>query len=767
MNLNFGYFILMLVLPQATIEAKEIKNISALRLQDSSSQGTTSGIQEPGMTGLNKNLPKPPQQNHKWTPPASTIPANYVTATVLLFNQGLADPRGCDYREIEVKIGDIWQSNGKTIKTRGWVLPGHKKNQFGICWNGLVYPLVSVGTNACLETDVKSMMSNSITFKQSALSESSSVAINTLNGIRGCLLLRLGHTDLAAKYWAREEHCPGVWRIRNFFEMNPTGILDKTKTPDADPYYYWANSWTWNLFNRMLCAHMRGDENLALVDARLLSKIQPQIEDVCNQRGFKRPPDLQFPKPIHPRLYLSFLDQLPDILADLERRAKKDTHVSFGSITNIPDQATRIRALIKELDQVAALQHSQPGMVNLVEAPIVSALISEKDASVVPLLSCLEQDKRLTRSVSFGRDFQQRRNVISVKNAAFIILESILQASFENGTELRAYWNKYKNLELEERWYAILKDDSAQNHWKEAAACIVQPENITGLPMEFQFERPVVTNAQIKLLGECLRDKRNPTVTELLSQRALEIPTNHIGTYNFSDNCKMAEYLACWDSKAVLSVARILSKRIYTTMKYSDQNLGSRLTKLALYRAKAGDPAPFDDYVSWLETTSPSQFKDSVLDWLDPMKQYPTNSTLQNAAEKLFGTTNSEWGILPWPIAFNSKTVEPGLISIRAYRTLLCRELSKTNLCGSVMFRPPYMVEYTITNLHQNGTFTYPLPAGGTFTNAAPVNIRWGDWIAISLASCKTNLSFNPFLPIEKRDQKINDMIQKLKNNEF
>ena len=50
-----------------------------------------------------KVMPDPPNQGAPWTPPATKLPRSLVEATALLFESGVADPRGCDYREIEVE----------------------------------------------------------------------------------------------------------------------------------------------------------------------------------------------------------------------------------------------------------------------------------------------------------------------------------------------------------------------------------------------------------------------------------------------------------------------------------------------------------------------------------------------------------------------------------------------------------------------------------------------------------------------------------------
>ena len=528
-------------------------------------------------------LPLPPEQHSAWSARNTNLPANYLTATAVLFEQGLADPRDCKYQEIEVGTGSVWSGDGWVIKTHGWVLPGHREPQFAVCWNGLVYATVSVGTNVDLIADVMKATTNGFVSWQSAMSEGTTLSPSALQGVKGCLLLRLGETDLATAYWLALEHRGIESRnqmLRRFSETNSLESTNQIKMSGGDPYLTWASDWAWSLFDRMICAHERGDERLALADARQLVAAQPLIEAECAKRGFKRQPYWDSRRNSELQPYLSFLDQLTQLHADLERRDKEGTRISAISVglTNITDQAERVRVLIRDLDLVQARQWSQPGGVNLGEDAVVSALINEGDAAVEPLLDCLEHDKRLTRSVSFGRDFHRGRTVLSVNNAAWVALRTILQAGFSNGSELRAYWNKYKNLKLEGRWYAILNDDAARNRWQEAAANIVQPENVTRYPGGFSSERPVPTNTVARLRGEYLRGKQNPSVTELLTRHALEVPTNNIGNYDLAACCQMAEYLSKWDVRAALPVAKILSKRARTAMKYSGQELGGYLT---------------------------------------------------------------------------------------------------------------------------------------------------------------------------------------------
>jgi len=66
-------------------------------------------------------LPTPPRQTAPWTPPETNLPRSLVEAAQTLFDQGLADPRGCEYRRVRVWAGDS-QGRRAEVVTTGWVL---------------------------------------------------------------------------------------------------------------------------------------------------------------------------------------------------------------------------------------------------------------------------------------------------------------------------------------------------------------------------------------------------------------------------------------------------------------------------------------------------------------------------------------------------------------------------------------------------------------------------------------------------------------------
>ncbi len=45
---------------------------------------------------------QPPRQDEPWTPPPTGLPGPIIAVANVLFELGFADPRGCEYREVEL-----------------------------------------------------------------------------------------------------------------------------------------------------------------------------------------------------------------------------------------------------------------------------------------------------------------------------------------------------------------------------------------------------------------------------------------------------------------------------------------------------------------------------------------------------------------------------------------------------------------------------------------------------------------------------------------
>lgn len=713
------------------------------------------------------SLPTPPQQHADWLAPADA-PTNILSAANTLFAQGFPDPRGCEYREIQIVTSGVWDGRTNATATRGWVLPdANSEPRFAIAWNGLIYPVVKLGDATDLRAEIAGREAGRGTnfmlysgMSDRAIGESRSVFLASASSTRVLLLLRLGETSAA---------------LRNFLPSHGFASRAASRSvrspgsnaPAYDPYLQFASDWAWALFDAVIGAHMRGDESFALATARTLAALQPKVEAEAARRGFRRLPNHDSRKQEMEKPYLDFLDQFPQLLSDLERREREGPRVRAleRGLTNFANPGERIEALIRDLDLVAARQSSQPGWVVPSQDPIVAALIAEGDPAVEPLLDCVESDKRLTRSVGFGRDFFRSRTVLTVSSAAHHALLAILQANFSSTAEMRAYWKKYGSLKIQDRWFEILKDDSAgMRQWLEAAGLIVQPTNKWSLPgTGYSTEYPVTPNGAVPMRGEVLRERTQPSVADLFARRALEISPTNLAAYDLSVAGEMGLRLAAWDADAALPVLKDLAERCRAVLEYSAppprasaSPLGPLLAKLSLARAENGDTAALGDYAAWLKTTRPDELERSLADSLAPLFKFPTNAIVQAVADDLFGNTNSPWGRLPWTRSGQFNPVESDLIRVPAFRRLLARELENSAICGVVEWRSPSWVSFTLANqVSQNLGRTLALPDNEQPVGGGKAELRWCDWIAVSLAHTKQIPPFNPFAPVEARDAAI------------
>ena len=358
------------------------------------------------VTFTGSKLPVPPLQNQPWTPPASKLPESFVSATHWLFDQGMADPRGCEYREIEVTVGNVCGEYGP-VTAQGWVLPPDSttpKNsqRFAVCWNGLVYPVKRIGKKLALQKDLRKPIKkqaeaylayirknpNSSYWKEFSLDEKYNVAQRQPGLVWCSLLLRLGEPRLADQ----------VWEVI----QTPMSVETSDHSTARYPFFPLVFQCIWPLFDRGLSAHMRGDDQLALSDFRQAILVSSHFELEAARRGI--------PRPIRPgrrddqlEPYLNSFQILPQLLADQERRARERTlntpckRAIEAGRNAFSDQTAWISALIRDLDTIQARQYAQPGWVQFVEQPEVQALIAEGEAAIEALIQTVETDTRLTR----------------------------------------------------------------------------------------------------------------------------------------------------------------------------------------------------------------------------------------------------------------------------------------------------------------------------------------------------------------------------------
>lgn len=720
-------------------------------------------------------FPTPPQQSVAWDAPENA-PTNLLSAAMTLFAQGFPDPRGCEYRQVTVEVGGVWGEPRRArpetnvaiippvlkVPTRGWLLPETQSStqRFAICWNGLIYPVLAVGEPVNLAEEVANLPRwINRGYYIGVSEEKQSVFATNARSSRLLLLLRSGFTEAAVTNW-QAFHQPQLSR------SGPRSVAQSADSSVPDPYLTFASDWAWAMFDRAICAHVRGADALALATAQTLAVVQPKIEAEAARRGFPRSRYFDSARQNRERPYLDFLDPLPHLLADQERRAREGERIPAltRGLTNWPSAAERIAVLIRDLDQIAARQWSQPGGVWLLDEPVVAALIQEGEPAVAALIECLATDQRVTRSVSFGWNFERGRNLIPVSDAARAALRVILQTDLPTAAAWRTYWERFHGMRIEERWFTILQDDRAgMGGWLEAANCITRPTNFSVLRHSYaRALLPAATNSAVPLSGEWLRGKVHPSVSEVLARRALEIVPTNAARYDFATACEIGLSLARWDLSAAGPVATELVRRHRVLMEYSEpsqkdwqqQRLGTLIAALTCVRARAGEPAPFAEYADWLKITTPENISSYLEQCLAPLLEFPTDLTIQAVADQLFVATNSPWGRLPWKGVGFRNPLESNLVQLPAFRQLLARELDVKTICGTVAWRGPETISFQLTNAaNLSGSRTLTLAEADRPADGASIELRWCDWVAFSLAQVRQIPPFNPFAPQEQRDR--------------
>jgi hypothetical protein len=731
------------------------------------------------------SLPVPPKQNDPWAPWAGADLSPLLVSDVeTLFRQGLADPRGLAYHEVEIAVGDVWSGGGKPVKTTAWVLPHTPsvEQSFVVAWNGLVYPAVSVGPKRDLAADLTAAIHadeearkargaepGSSSFRGFGVhGEAGSSAAEGVSLLRALMAIRAGEQKLGRALW--------------------NAIMVDAREGDrlhrGDPYLLVATDWVWALFDRAVCAHMRGDDALALASARALSVIAPRVEAEAKARGFEREKD----RDGKPEPHLDFLDRLPALLADQERRAARaGSHEGLDPRAPQKSAGTadagRIAALIGELDQVAERQWAQPGDVDLAADPRVKALIAEGEAAVDPLIDALEHDDRLTRSVHFHRDFDTHRSLLGVAEAAYAAIAGILDTSFfevvstgddlsgrgaagrrEVAAKIRAYWKKWRGVPIVERWYRILADDtSPAEQWIEAANRIVQPSDpmIVRRTIVIVYTTPTLApDGTPNPRGEALRARKRPSVTELISRRIDELGTKPA---SLRDACTLGVALREWDPRGAVPVMARQAKRVRQHLAahlgdrrleiYLETGLTARcLAMLTQARAMGGDQTALDEYAGWIRTVKRDDVDGSPSEMLAPLWQSPDRPAVQRAAQALFGAPGAPFS----DVLANPGLLGTPLVRLAPYRARVLAALALRSPIGKVSVDEKN-VTYTIDGsgggaMGLDRTDPHAPPAGTKLT------IRVCDHVAFQLAETPGAPAFRLYWPEAVRDDALKAM---------
>jgi hypothetical protein len=671
-------------------------------------------------------LPAPPMQKAPWTPPEGGPGKQFASAVAALFDAGLPDPRGCEYREITVPV--LWtRDQVQQVKTHGWLLPVTASAGFAICWDGLVYPVLYVGEKADPDADVASALAAEQQWRDELSRENPgrkpgrqwdasmterAVRADTLTPLKACLLLRLGRAELAGKVWnaATED-----FSLRGVHE--------------GDPFMVFATDWLWAKYQRAITCQSRGLDVVALADLRGLDGLGPKLLDVAAERGYQREWTAQL---------IEFLDYVPSLLADEQRRSG-------------------VGELIDRLQEVHLDSHSVPPSLDYSDSEVMVQLVLTGEPAVGPLLDALEHESRLSRTVVYSRPWDRHWSLMPVRELEWRAATAILGGvPARNLDELRRWWTGNKDRPFVERLYATLADDGAgREMWLWAANRIVRPADEPIPPTELLsgWRRVWSIAAKPRWTGEALRDGRRPSVSDLMARRAAAIAeTAEAGLTQFrpQDATHVGTDLARWDPKVAVEPLQKLTgvwenalsrKRIGS---FDAREVGGALAGLTLARMHAGDPAALSDYAKWIEA---GYTRDTRPMWLapdDPAAREATEHLLEHVRK-------------PEEADVFSRQLSPAspMLAVEPFRACVLQQLQNNQVLGPVRVTENGSLQPGFRGW--TGPWPKRRPAPGT-----TADVRVCDSFAWNLSGLEGFPGFDPFAPQAERDKAIAECVRLL-----
>jgi hypothetical protein len=728
---------------------------------------------------------------------STNLPPRLGSAINFLFQNGMADPRGCEYREIQVVVGKFWTGSGATNTTHGWVLSAAQDtpDRYAIGWNGLIYPVITMGKTADEKGDagalIRSMRPPATSQQifldlgvQAYVDEEYSLNTEWLTPTKAAMIMRFAGPEAI-------EGCAQLF-------------------PAKDPFLTLSTSFLWDALTRAAGAHARGDDDVAYATVVLLNRALKACEAEARNRGLPVPaPAPRFmgtrSGKITPNSYFPFLEAFPTLLRDQERRHSKRAPLRDAGTAASKEE--RIEALIGQLENVRAQPTGRyAASYSVSDSPIVRALVKEGWDAIGPLLVCYEHDERLTRVIPMSHTGPSADlRIVDVLSAAYAALEGIIEtpqfappySAGENAQEgesarkasaqgIREYWRKYRGLSRDERLFAILKDDKGQ--WLEAASVIIQPSNRPVMPLVpwgYPWALPLDFADKTRMLGEALRVKENPSLGELLIKRIHDTLERGRGSADDASGlngaCNLALCLTKWDAQTGLGVLQELCAGAFPKLAPTNDSslcshldLAGQLSAMTQLRAKAGDTNALQEYALWLKTVEPRRFYWQIGPMLTPLARFSDSLAWTGLWELLFDDEKSVW----FSYLFEQNRPDPKRMSAPAlnvevffgtpiinngsFRKFVIRLLQEKSACGKIIGEAAhgYWLDQRLSVFRRFG-YTVNGPKDGSEINGK--EFRTCDFYAWLLSSrVKGAPEFQPYWPEAKRDSAIEMLRQML-----
>lgn len=685
-------------------------------------------------------LPEPPQQHEPWSPPAARDLPDFISKTVpLIFNSGLADPRGGSYRQVEI---DVWRA-AKPIETHCWVF----NDSYAVCWDGLVYKIRSAGAAANLDDDVRALASADpwrgsrpiIGTPPPATFWSPLRGLDKVAPVAILLLLRLNRPDLAALLW----QAPESSNINLPLAINFPQLHAQSLPQFLDAAF---RTWLGKAFGVLVSARENGDNRGAMDLARSLLDWRPRATaEEASALGSSR--------------NLSFLDPVPELLADSQRRLleparaplnldaldKEDLHDPTVAAFLAKPQAARIADLIDRLEDAKGSKLMWPGPMIFSFDPTYHRLLKEGLPAVAPLIDAWEHDTRLAFTLDYSRPWIVDREMVPVSDVAKAVVSDILSlpdlVAHSTPAELRVWWSQHKGQTQLDLKFELLKTDTATpEEWEQSARAITLRSdiNLVGGSIPVGGCKPGAPAPPLH--GEALRSRQNPSVQDLLIKR-----TQQLAAKSSAASCRVAFASFLWDRSTSLPALQAAAG-------LEACRLDSQMTAA---RIAVGDPAAAAQWVAAIrsDVAKPSFFTHEFA----PLWLSPANPVLSAAAQELFANPQA-----PRSPHRDFSDIHSPLLALPVYRAAVLDALNDASAYGSATRSADGYLNIRANNTGWGGA-TPDVSDPRNVPRGRERTVRVKDMIAWQLSTLDGAPRFQPDWPASDKDPLIAQIADFLK----
>ena len=541
-------------------------------------------------------------KNPEWKRYPTTLPSAFVDAADLLFEYGLEDPTGGEYREIAVTVPSSIKNDEKQISTRGWVFTDEKTGLlYAICWDGMRYEVSWVGREAQISRDLvpPKQPEQPLIMRGFMRAPVEYPTFSPHTAVGAALLYRLKDDYNAKRILSTQSIDRGVyiWRetlssyIMARFHRGVAEFLsgnDGRALTILDPLV--------TLTERIVADyegfpdHIRRDANLDRVFPENLRRLRDDIADrIENPRTVVRDLDVIEALPDYDRVVQCLLN-MQEIQGEL------NTQYNLPYPTDItPEQAAEIRT--ERLAETSAIQARYD--------PYNGLISSLGDDAVPLLLNVAREDKYAARYVYsyIGMGWRRDTNLRSIpfaSNLAGSLAQGIIRPLYAEDLasskakydQWEAFWNRYKDVPFRKRdWLILGEDDRAPRAWIEALA------SLTFIHKDFNERVPYLTR-QDELTSEVVAKTLSTIERRLSDYVATESP-------DYDLVCKAARaayYLDPFGARTILYIPINYYLDLIDEKRRPDAVFTDGLTQeMAIFLLQINDPTIAADYVKIID----------------------------------------------------------------------------------------------------------------------------------------------------------------------